>query len=70
MARLIITRDPAAAVAADRARFNDSQRAARRAAYETETDAMAFRVLRGEVSAEDYKARCDEIAARYPYQED
>jgi hypothetical protein len=45
-------------------------REARRKAYEAETDPLFGKVLRGEISADYFKARCEEIRARYPYPEE
>lgn len=45
-------------------------RAARKAAYEAETDPMAGRVLRGEITLETYTAAVDAIRARLPMPED
>jgi hypothetical protein len=42
-------------------------REARRLAFAAETDPLIGEVLRGEMSADEFKARCDAIRARYPY---
>lgn len=52
------------------ARFlHDEVSTARRNAYATETDPMAFKVLRGEATAEDYAAAVQAVRDRFPYPE-
>lgn len=41
--------------------------ALRRGAYETESDPVAFKVIRGEATKEEYCALVEAIKARYPY---
>lgn len=38
----------------------------RRTAYQNEADPIAFKVIRGEATSEDYKAKVEEIRLRYP----
>lgn len=61
-----IVADPAAR----RAALRQAAREARRHAFAAEADPLAFKVLRGEASAEDYQAKVAEIRTRYPYPED
>jgi hypothetical protein len=42
----------------------------RAAAYGAEADPLAFKLLRGEATEAEYKAKVEEIRARYPYSED
>ncbi|SDX74089.1 hypothetical protein [Roseicitreum antarcticum] len=61
-----IVADPSA----KRAAKTEQARAARRAAFQTEADPLIGKVLRGEVSKDEYAARVEEIRARFPYPEE
>lgn len=54
---------------AKRAAKREEVRKAREAAFHKETDPLVGKVLRGEMSKEEYAARCDGIRKRYPYPE-
>lgn len=41
----------------------------RAAAYTSEADPLAFKMLRGEVTKEEWEAKIEEIRARFPYPE-
>lgn len=59
-----------AAAAARRAAEREAIRNARRAAFAAEADPVAFKMLRGEATAEDYAATVEAIRARHPYPEE
>lgn len=68
-----VRRPPEAALAAAAARreaAHEAVRAARRAAFVAEADPIAFKLLRGEATAEDYAAAVAAIRARHPYPEE
>lgn len=75
----IIERDPTAEEIAEREEYAAGEydrevieiKAQREAAYRTESDYLRDYYLRGEndVTLEDWKAKVDEIRARYPYPE-
>lgn len=41
----------------------------RAAAYASETDPLAFKMLRGEITKEEWEAQVNEIRERFPYPE-
>lgn len=41
----------------------------RAAAYASEADPLAFKMLRGEVTKEEWEAKIEEIRVRFPYPE-
>ena len=41
----------------------------RAAAYASETDPLAFKMLRGEITKEEWEAKVNEIRERFPYPE-
>ncbi|SDW78573.1 hypothetical protein [Roseicitreum antarcticum] len=61
-----IVADPAA----KRAAKIEKARAARRRAFQVETDPLIGKVLRGEISADDYAAHVAQVRARFPYPEE
>lgn len=48
----------------------EEQEAARKAAYVAEADPLFFMSQRGEATEEEWKAKVEEIKARYPYPEE
>jgi hypothetical protein len=46
------------------------QRAARAAAYQSESDPLFFKAQRGEATEQEWLDKIEEIRARYPYPED
>jgi hypothetical protein len=58
----------AGAIAAISAR--EKARRDRQAAYTSETDPLMGKVLRGEMTAQEFTERCEEIRRRYPYPEE
>lgn len=52
---------------AKRAAKREETRKAREAAFREETDPLIGKVLRGEMTKKEYRARCEKIRERLPY---
>lgn len=68
----VIRRHPDAAIliaATEAEAARAAMRQARRDAFASEADPLAFKVLRGEATQAEYEAKVAEIRARFPYQE-
>ena len=50
-----------------RQRKRELQRKARQHAFENETDPLIGKLLRGEITQDEYDARCAKIRERFPY---
>lgn len=69
----VIRRDPEAVALLAKAEAEAARakiREARRAAFTSEADPLAFKVLRGEATQAEYEASVAAIRARYPYPEE